>query len=108
MSPPEIAAIIGKIKMRGVIFEYIQSTEGPMMIPCLAVRMTTPDVDHPNIATLVQNAMRFYDWDLTEQYIIEQAHRLARKLFEHEVDELFRYDGKKIFDPHRKNETPVA
>lgn len=34
--------------------------------------------------------------------VVREFHRTFRKLFAHEVDEYFKFDGKRIFDPHNE------
>lgn len=90
-----IQNVVSRISMRGMRFDYVRSFPTPFFV----VSAQVPDADDEN--KLITRATSLEIAETSERGIVNRLHTVVGVQYAHEVDELFRYDGRAIFNPHK-------
>lgn len=99
MTSPEVSALISRVSMRGMKFEYVQTFQ---MTYILTAHSIVRDSENENRLHHGHCSCEFSDIEFMDsEDIIKMLHRLVLGFYQHEADELFLVDGKAIFNPHK-------
>lgn len=87
--------------MRGVdiFYERCLHSEAHM----IEFRLKTVNADNPEIPFYTHTAIRLHGQleGTDSKYVIGCVRDAIKRMYDHEVDEFFKVDGKAIFNPHR-------
>lgn len=94
----DVKALVKRISMRGFKFEYIRANDSSHVI---SVTWRVPDSEDESKFTTLNGAIMVFEFNNhDEKFMISRIYDLIRTMVIHEAGELFRVDGKAIFNSH--------
>lgn len=96
----KIENIVQRISVRGMTIGYMTTSD---MCPAVFIWELVPDAENENRWVQRQCAIRL-DPSMSEKEIIVAVHNAVVQNYIHEANELFRFDGKAIYNPHKERE----
>lgn len=104
MTVDEIRAVVNRVQMREIAFEYTPIISSGSFRHLFVGHMITVDSEDETRTHWGKNLVVVNDPIENEIKIVDTLYRLALGIFEHEVGEFFKVDGVAVYNPHKKQD----
>jgi len=103
LTDKQVVNIIEKIKYKDnfTLKAYADKDAFEGSIVRLLIRMRVPDRNLRDVLTNVENTEIYDQIFCDEEHVLDTVRKKLHDMERHESDEMFIYEGERIFDPHK-------